>query len=113
MLPLPIFILTYILLGTHLPLRQIFNTLDFPIHETSMAEDLGTPITEIEILEAIGSMQSNKYPGPDGFTLEFYRAFRSSLTPILAALCNYSFKVGRLPPTLNNASISLIVKKEK
>ncbi len=38
--------------------------------------------------------------------IEFYRAFRSSLTPILAALNNDSFKVGCLLPTLNEASIN-------
>lgn len=91
----------------------IFNTLDFPILEASLAEDLGAPITELEILEAIGSMQSNKSLGPDGFKLEFYRAFRFALIPMLAALYNDSFKVGRLPPTLNEASISLILKKER
>lgn len=90
----------------------IFNTLDFPIREASLAEDLGAHFTEAEILVAIGSMQSNKSPGPDGFTLEFYRTIRSSLTPILAALYNDSFIVGYLPPTLNEATISLILKKE-
>ncbi len=51
-------------------------------------------------------MQSNKYPGPDGFMLEFYRAFRPSLTAILTALNNDSFKVGCLLPNLNEASIN-------
>ncbi len=36
----------------------------------------------------------------NSINLELYRLFRSSLTPILAALYNDCFKVGCLPPTL-------------
>lgn len=78
-----------------------------------MAQDLGGPITELEILEAIGSMHSSKSLGEDGFTTEFYRVFRSSLTPILAALYNDSFKLGSFPQTITEAAISLILQKHR
>lgn len=58
--------------------RQIFDL--------SLDEDMVNPITELEILEAIGSMKSNKSSGSDRFTTEFYKEFGSFLTPILAAL---------------------------
>lgn len=54
-----------------------------------------------------------KSPGPASFTTEFYKAFKSSLSPILVAVYNDSFRVVHLPPTLTEASISLILKKDK
>lgn len=58
-------------------------------------------------------MKSGKSPGPDGFTVEFYQGFSPLLAPILANLYNDSFKVCSLPPTLSNASISLLLKRDK
>lgn len=58
-------------------------------------------------------MKPGKSPGPDGFTVEFYKAFAPLLIPTLTQLFNDSFKVGSLPPTLSEASISLLLKKDK
>ncbi len=64
---------------------------------------------EVEIQEAIKSMQSGKSPGPDGFTAEFYKLFSPSLTPAFARLYNDCFKECHLPPILCEASISLLL----
>ena len=42
------------------------------------AESLNTPITPDEIDKVIKKLSTHKSPGPDGFTGEFYRAFRGS-----------------------------------
>lgn len=58
-------------------------------------------------------MQNNKSPGPDGFSAEFFKKFSAQLAPLLLDVFNDSLEQGVLPPTLNEALISLILKKDK
>ena len=50
------------------------------------AESLKRPITPDEIETTIKKLLTHKSPGPNGFTGEFYRAFKGELTPILQRL---------------------------
>ena len=47
---------------------------------------LNRPITADEIKVVITKRPTHKSPGPDGFTGEFYKAFKGELTPILHRL---------------------------
>ena len=49
-------------------------------------ENINTPVTSTEIQTVIKNLPTNKSPGPDGFTGEFYQTIREELTPILLTL---------------------------
>lgn len=58
-------------------------------------------------------MQNNKAPGPDGFSVEFLKKFQDKLSPLLHAVYDESLERGTFPPTLSQASISVLLKKDK
>ena len=49
-------------------------------------ENCNRPITSMEIKMVIKNLPTNKNPGTDGFTANFYRKFREKLTPVLLKL---------------------------
>jgi mannosylglycoprotein endo-beta-mannosidase len=66
-----------------------------------------------EVWEALRAMPTNKSPGPDGFTWEFYRCCWSVLrTDVIAALCAIWLGRDQDFDWLNEALITLLPKKE-
>ena len=58
----------------------------------------------------IRNLPTNKSPGPDGFTAEFYQKFRKELTPILLKLFQKIVEAGKF---IHEATIALISKPDK
>ena len=76
-------------------------------------ENLNRPITSTEIETIIRNLPSNKSPGPDSFTLEFYQIFREELTSILLKLFQKIAEECKLPKSFYEATITLIPKPDK
>ena len=92
---------------------KFLEKYNFPKLNEEKAENLNRPITADEIEAVIKKLPTHKSPGPDGFTGEFYNAFKEELTTILLRLFLKIQEDRRLPNSFYEASIILIPKPDK
>ena len=59
---------------------KFLEKYNFPKRNQEEIENLNRPITSTEIETVLRNRPTNKSPGPDGFTAEFYQKFREELT---------------------------------
>ena len=76
-------------------------------------ESINRPITSTEIETVIKNLPTNRRPGPDGFTGEFYQMVREELAPILLKPFQNKAEGGALPNLFYEATITLIPKPDK
>ena len=86
---------------------------NLPRLNQEVIENMNRPITSNEIETVIKFPPTNKRPGPDGFTGEFYQTFRKELTPILLKLFQKPAEERTLPNSFYKATITLIPKPDK
>ena len=65
----------------HEEMDKFLERYDLPRLNQDETENMNRPITSDEIEPVIKNLPTNKSPGPDGFTGEFYHTFREELTP--------------------------------
>ena len=92
---------------------EFFEKHNLPKLNQELIQNLNRPITSTEIETVIKNLPTNKSPGPDGFTAEFYQNFREELTPILLKLFQKIAEEGKLPNSFYEATITLILKPDK
>ena len=74
---------------------------------------MNRPITSTDIETVMKKLPTNKSPGPDGFTGNFYQTFREELTPILLKLFQKTAEERTLPNSFYEATITLTPKPDK
>jgi hypothetical protein len=84
-----------------------------PTLNQAQLNHLKHPITPREIEAVINSLPTNKSPGPDGFSAEFYQTFKEDLLPILFKLFHKIETEVTLPRSFYEATVTLILKPHK
>ena len=92
---------------------EFLEKYNFPKLNQEEIENLNRPIKSTEIETVIRNPPTNKSPGPDGFTAEFYQKFREKLTPILLTLFQKTAEEDELSNSFYEATITLIPKPDK
>ena len=91
-------------------MEKFLQKYSFPKPNQEEIENLNRPIKSTEIETVVKNRPTNKSPGPDGFTGEFYQIFKE-LTPILLKLFQ-KIAEGKLPNSFYEATITLIPKPD-
>ena len=94
-------------------LKVVLEIHNLPRLNQKEIENMNRLITSTEIETVIKNLSTNKSPGPDGFTGEFYQTFREELTPILLKLFQNIAEGGTPPNSFCEATITLIPKPGK
>ena len=92
---------------------NLAEILDGPILSDQERQSLEGLITLPEALSALKKMDSNKSPGSDGFSSEFYTFFWSDLGVFLVRSFNHSFLIGELSSTQKQGIITCLPKEGK
>ena len=92
---------------------KFLENYNFPKLNQEEIENHNRPITSTETETVIRNLPTNKSPGPDGFTAEFYQKFTEELAPILLKLFPKIEEEGKLPNSIYEATITLIPKPDK
>ena len=85
---------------------KFLETYNLPKINQEESENLNRQITPNKIEAVIRKLTTNKCPGPDGFTGEFYQTFQEELTTLLLKLFHKIQEERRLLNSFYGASIT-------
>ena len=94
-------------------MNESLEKYNLPKQNQEETENLSRLVTSKEVEAVIKNLPTNKSPGTDGFTSEFYQKFREELTRILLKFFQKIAEEGKLPNSFYGATITLIPKPEK
>ena len=101
---------------SNLTIRQckaFINDIHLSILTSELSDLCKGLLHSSECCQCLISMPSNKTPGHDGITEEFYVAFYQFIDKYFIDSANYSFRVGELSPSQKQAVITLFERKDK
>ena len=95
-----------------------YGNIFFPEKNTVMLDEQAQNeceglLTEAECLESLKSVESNKSPGSDGLSAEFYEVFWNDVHHYLLNALNCAYAKGLLTVTQRRGLITLLPKKEQ
>ena len=94
-------------------LNSFLNNSEIPKLTDNEAQICDGKLTVDECYKSLQLFESNKSPGNDGLTVEFYRGFWNILGNLMVDSLNYSYDYGELSNSQKEAIITLIEKKDK
>lgn len=94
-------------------MNTFLDSCDLPTLEKTDQDFLNAELSVEEIQETIKLLKNSKTPGPDGFPNEFYKKFSDLISPYLLRMYTQAKEDGTLPPSLNEAIITVLPKKGK
>ena len=95
---------------SEIEMANYLGKISVPVLEERDRESCEGNITAEECLSAMKTMKSNKSPGNDGLTMEFYKKFWGIIGKYLVEAINLSYEKGMLTPSQRQAVIVLIDK---
>ena len=90
-------------------IRELQDLLSFRCSDAQCGM-LSRPVSDEEITKMVFAMPLSKSPGPDGYSIEFFRSAWSIVGPDVIAAVNEFFINDRLLKDFNNMAIALIPK---
>lgn len=76
-------------------------------------DTLDAPLTLVEIQKVVKEMANQKAPGPDGLPAELYKKYGEVLLPQLVEVLNGAVMEGKLPMSMTEATIIILLKEGK
>eukprot|EP00253_Pinus_taeda_P004292 PITA_04292 len=95
--------------GDEMEETEFLNHIPSLVSDEDNAE-LGKPVTEEEIIKTIWSMDSDKAPGPDGFTIHFYKVCWDIIKNDLQKMVRGFMSKAKVGGSTNSTYLALIPK---
>lgn len=93
------------------PDRPKLLNIDFSIMDEERM-GLERTITEEEVTSTLKAMEVNMAPGPDGYTVEFFKVYWDVVGPDFMAVVKHFETTGSLDWRINNTLVALVPKKD-